>query len=548
MATNYNVGVMLKARAGEHPDRPAIVFAAGEQASFAELDRRSDRYAAGLTEQGLGRGDRVLFLMRPNVDFYAVLFGVIKMGAIPVLVDPGMGLKNVLACIEEIAPKGMIALSAVHAVSKVLRKPFHNTSLRITVGRRWFWGGPRLQDCLGPDAPYTIPQFDEADEVGIVFTSGSTGTPKGVSYTHGLFHGVATLADHRIGREPGRTYLECFAAYVLFDVAQGMTSVVPDIDLSKPAKADPAKVLDAIQRFGCTGGFASPAILRTLFRHCAATGAELPGFSHVLTGVAPIPAELHRGLRAANPQATLHVVYGATEGMTVAHTDTATVLGETWEQTGKGAGNCVGTPFPGIETRVIAISDDPLPTLDDVVELPDGEIGELLIGGAVVSPEYKDRPRANALSKVSGEGRIWHRTGDLVRRDEQGRLWFCGRKSHRLQTPAGLVPAVPVEGVFNDMPGVRRTALVGVGERGQQRPILLVEMEQGPSTFTDAVKQRLLARASNTPWDGLIQHVLVHPEFPVDARHNSKIRREVLREWAEQTIAAKPALLETSAG
>ncbi len=544
MADNYNVGVMLKARAGEHPDRPALIFAAGSQASFAELDRMSDRFAAGFTAEGLAREERVLFLMRPSIEFYAALFGVIKMGAIPVLVDPGMGIKNVLKCIGEIAPKAMIALSAVHAVSKVVRGPFHNTGLRITAGRRWFWGGPTLDKCLGPDQPYTIPSFAAADEVGIVFTSGSTGTPKGVSYTHGIFHSVATLADARVGREAGRTYLECFAAYVLFDVAQGMTSVVPDIDLSKPAKADPVKVLDAIQRFGCTGGFASPAILRSLFRHCATTGTELPNFSHVLTGVAPISADMHRGLRAANPSATLHVVYGATEGMTVAHTNTAMVLDHTWERTGRGDGNCVGTPFPSIDTRIIAITDDALPTLADVVEVPDGEMGELLIGGPVVSSEYKDRPKANALSKVAGEGRIWHRTGDIFWRDESGRLWFCGRTSHRLQTANGMVPAVPVEGVFNDMTGVRRTALVGIGEPGDERPVLLVELDGGVDAWNAELEQRLLARAKGTLWEGIVQLAMPHPRFPVDARHNSKIRRNDLKVWAAEHAA--PRLLTAS--
>ena len=203
---------------------------------------------------------------------------------------------------------------------------------------------------------------------------------------------------------------------------------------------------------------------------------------------------------------------------------------------------------PGIDTRVIAITEDPLPNLSDVVELPDGEIGELLIGGAVVSPEYKNRPAANAASKVQGEGRIWHRTGDLVRRDEQGRLWFCGRKAHRLQTPAGMVPAVPVEGVFNGMPGVRWTALVGVGPSGDERPVLLVEMEQGPEAFTDTVRNKLLARAANTRWDGVVQHAIAHPGFPVDARHNSKIKREELKRWAEQAVANKPALIGAAAG
>jgi acyl-CoA synthetase (AMP-forming)/AMP-acid ligase II len=519
-----NLGAMLQARAAEHPGRDALIFADGRvggaprwsRTSYGELDRRSDRYAAGLRAQGLARGDRVLFLARPSPEFYAVLFGVVKLGAIPVLVDPGMGLKNVLRCIEQIAPRAMVA-----------RRPFRSVDLRVTVGRRWFWGGPTLERCLGPDAPFEMEPFSPEDEVGIVFTSGSTGTPKGVTYTHRVFHGVATLADARLGRIPGRHYLECFAAYVLFDVAQGMTAVVPDIDLSRPAKADPARIVEALQDHRCEGAFASPVILRKLFRHCRATGAELPHLRDVLTGVAPIGADLHRGLRATSPEATLHVVYGATEGMTVAHTDSDEILGEAWAATGRGAGNCVGRTFPGMEARILAVVDHDLPTWADVVELPDGEIGEIAIRGPVVSPEYKDRPDANAASKIRDGQGFWHRTGDLGRRDESGRLWFCGRKAHRVRTAQGDLPSVPVEGVFNEAPGVARTALVGVGAPGHQLPVLWVELEPGASWSPEA-EAAMLARAEGTPWAGRVSRVLLHRGFPVDARHNSKIRREDL--------------------
>jgi len=541
----YNMAALLKARAQEHPDRDALIFGTGHRAgqptwshcTFAELDRRSDRFAAGLRAQGLGRGDRLVFLMKPSADLYALLFGAIKLGALPILMDPGMGLRKVLECVTEIAPKALIATPLVHAIATVMRAPFATASVRITDGRRWFWRGLTVADALGPDVPFALEPFAATDEVGIVFTSGSTGTPKGVTYTHGTFHAVATLADERIGRHAGATYLECFAAYVLFDVAQGMTTVVPHIDLSKPAKADPRRVAEAISTWSCTGGFVSPAILRTLLRHCRSTGTELPGFHNVLTGVAPIPAALHRGLRAINPDARLHVVYGATEGMTIAHICSNEVLGDTWLKTVRGAGNCVGELFPDVELRVLAITDDPIPTWADAVEVADGEIGEITVAGPVVSTEYKGRPDANAQAKIADGDRTWHRTGDLGYRDERGRLWYCGRKAHRVQTATGMLPTVPLEGIFNEHPGVHRTALVGVGVPGAEVATLLLELDASIPWNDDDVST-LLAYADGTPWAGRVQRVLTHPGFPVDPRHNAKIRRELLKPWATRRAAA----------
>lgn len=538
MTDTYNVGAMLKQQAAEQPDTTALVFPGRGRGwaswTFAQLDRRSDRYAAGLAAKGLRRGDRTLFLMRPSLEFYAVMFGAMKLGAVPVLIDPGMGLRNVLACVEEIAPRAVIALPLVHAVRTFVRRPFASADILVTAGSRWFWGGLTLDACLGPDAPYEMAPFAASDEVGIVFTSGSTGTPKGVTYTHGIFHAVASVAGEQLGRGPGKVNLETFAAYVLFDVAQGMTAVVPDMDLSKPAKVDPTKLVEAIEAWNPQTAFASPVVLRRLFRHCEATGASLP-FRDVLTGVAPIPGELHRQLRALAPEATLHVNYGATEGMTAAHITTDEVLGETWALTGKGHGNCVGRPFPGMTVRIMKITSEPVPEWSDAWLVPDGEIGEIVLQGPVVSPEYKDRPEANAAAKVRLGDEILHRMGDLAYRDADGRLWFCGRKKHRLQTAGGMVPAVPPEGVFNEHPEVLRTALVGVGEPGEEVPVLCVELEAGAS-WSERLERELLALADGTRWEGVVQRVLRHDGFPVDARHNSKIRREDLKVWATHRL------------
>jgi acyl-CoA synthetase (AMP-forming)/AMP-acid ligase II len=537
------VADLLRARASEHPDKPAMRFPSHrvqgrptwESLSFGELDRLADRFAHGFAAAGLRRGDRALVLIKPGPDLYGTLFGLLRMGAVPVLLDPGMGMRGVLACIEQIGARAVIAISPVHAVRCFVRGPFRAMEIAITAGRRWFWGGETLAALrdAAPDIPYPHQTFEPDDEAAIIFTSGSTGPAKGVSLRHGAFsfqvEALQTMLD--VGSDD--TTVECFAAFAIFDVAMGMTCVIPDMNLSKPASAEPAKIVEAIEAYSPTLAFASPIVWVNLVRHCQAHGITLPSFRKLITVGAPIPPDLHRRFRTLLSEGVeVLTPYGATEGLPVSLIGTNAILGETAAKTAEGAGTCVGLPAPGMTIRVIGIDEAPIPTWSDALEVPPGTIGEVVIDGAVVSPEYKERPDANEKAKIALADRILHRMGDLGYLDDQGRLWFCGRKAHRLETETGMVPAVPVEGIYNEHPDVLRTALVGVGPRGAERPVLCVELEAG-KTWSTALSEELATLAEGTRWASVAPTLVHHPGFPTDARHNSKIRREDLKVWAE---------------
>jgi len=132
-----------------------------------------------------------------------------------------------------------------------------------------------------------------------------------------------------------------------------------------------------------------------------------------------------------------------------------------------------------------------------------------------------------------GSTRIVHRMGDLGYFDAEGRLWFCGRKGHRVVTATGTLCTEQVEPVFNVHPEVRRTALVGVGTKGAQTPVLCVELESGVAkTAQTRIADELRHIGEGFVHTGRIERVLFHPGFPVDIRHNAKIGRETLAVWA----------------
>lgn len=547
MAALANVADHLRRHAQERPEKPALIVPDGTgwtSISYRDLNTRVDKFARGFEQRGLKRGDRVLFLVKPGIDFYAALFGLFRMGAVPVLMDPGMGLKNLLGCIEQARPRAVLALPIVHAIRLLKRRSFRSAELFITAGTRWLWGGSTLQQCLAEgDEPYlALDERDAEDEGFIAFTSGSTGPPKGVSFLQRMFLNQARLIGQGYDLDHSYTTVECFAAFVIFDLALGLTVVIPDMDLSKPASADPANVVRAIQEHKARTAFASPVVWMNVTRWCQANNQTLPTLEKVLTAGAPIQADLHRRFRTLLAEGVqLYTPYGATESLPVSSIGSEDVLSQTWSRTSQGWGTCVGVPFDGVTVEIIKVSDDAMPEWSDDLRMPDGEVGEIAVFAPIVSPEYKDRPDANAVSKILRDGRIGHRMGDLGYRDAKGRIWFCGRKSHALWVDPtavasagvradGLLPAVPVEGVFNEHPKVLRTALVGPGERGHQTPVLVVELEKGES-WSDALRDEILALSEGTRWEGAVAAVVHCPQFPTDPRHNSKIKRGELREW-----------------
>jgi acyl-CoA synthetase (AMP-forming)/AMP-acid ligase II len=230
----------------------------------------------------------------------------------------------------------------------------------------------------------------------------------------------------------------------------------------------------------------------------------------------------------------MHTPYGATECLPVSTIEADEVLGQTEAKTDEGAGVCVGRKFDSIDWRIIRITDDPIATMNDAEVLPVGEIGELIVRGPQISPRYVTRPEANASSKIADGERLWHRLGDVGYLDADGRFWYCGRKSQRVETSQGPLFTECVEAVFNTHPAVRRSALVGVGLRGGQTPALVVELESRQINPNWQDELRRFGRAHKRT--GSIRHFLAKSPLPVDIRHNAKINREQLAAWAAKQL------------
>lgn len=567
--TFANVAEHLPRMAHERPHALAVVMPLPkrrgqkrkyEHVTFAQLDERSSAMAEGLRQIGIVRGTRTVLMVRPSLPFFALTFALFKVGAVPVMVDPGMGTKNLGACLARARPEAFIGIPEAHAARVVLGWGRATVKTNVLVGPRALAlaFGPRMHtlDAIerrGASARAEMERVRRDDVAAILFTSGSTGIAKGAVYRHGNFLAQVEAIRTMYGIAPGEIDLPTFPLFALFDPALGMTTVLPEMDFAKPAGVDGANVVEAIADWGVTNMFGSPAVLDRVARWADGKDVRLATLRRVISAGAPVhPRILERFRKLLPDEARIHTPYGATESLPIASIDDRAILGRgveaassaqegTRRGTDEGRGICVGYPVPSADVAIIRIEDAPLAVMEPELRVGRGVVGEITVAGPQVTTHYWDDEKSTLAHKMDDGGRVRHRVGDVGYFDAEGRLWFCGRKSHRVVWEGETLFTENVEGPFNAHPHVSRCALVKA--RGQLW--LLVE------PIDDEVWRREATPVGRygEPTSGLAHalrrtadrlglpaslRIRVRRTLPVDPRHNAKILREVLAREIEQ--------------
>ncbi len=316
-----NVATHLARLAKDQPERPAIIVpVAKQQHTFRELHDESDYLAHGLEQAGIRRGMRTVLMAPPSLDFFALTFALFKIGAVPVLIDPGMGIRNLGRCLAEATPKAFVGVPKAHLARKLLR--WARSTVRITVTTGRLLAGFSIPKLLANQAnrrPYPLANTTADETAAILFTSGSTGPAKGVVYTHGIFAAQVELLRRTYGIQPGEIDLSTFPLFALFGPALGMTAVIPEMDPTRPANVDPTKIIAAIETFGVTNMFGSPALIDRVGRYVEENGIKLPTLKRAISAGAPVPAKvIERFATALSGGAQVYTPYGATESLPVA--------------------------------------------------------------------------------------------------------------------------------------------------------------------------------------------------------------------------------------
>jgi acyl-CoA synthetase (AMP-forming)/AMP-acid ligase II len=533
---SFNVARFLPETAAAQPNDCALKIPQGwdgeiiryRSLTFCELENLSNQCVNYLKHREVTRGSRVQLAVKPGLELILITFALFKLGAFPVVIDPGMGIKNFLSCVKRTKPDVLVGIPMAIWLSRLFWNSFRGINARVTVGTNFEKSLKEL-----PDEPI-LEHAEENDLAAILFTSGSTGAPKGVLYEHGMFDAQVRLIGETYGIERGEIDLPMLPVFALFNPAFGMTTIVPEMDPSRPATVDPRNIVQAILQNDVTSSFGSPVLWNKICGYCLEESIQLPSIKRVLMAGAPVPPALIEAFKKVLVNGEIHTPYGATESLPVCSISGKRILEETMPKTNLGKGTCVGKAVSEMEVRVIEISEDPISTMSDAALLPAGEIGELVVRGPVVTKAYDQLEEATAKAKIADGQSIWHRMGDTGYLDEDGNVWFCGRVAERVQTESGVLFTDPVEAHFNQQPNVFRSALIGLGELPNQTPAIVIQPEKDHWTddYIDhqAWEKELLASVPPDSIAAKVEKVFFYKDFPVDVRHNAKIHRLTLAE------------------
>ncbi len=544
-----NIANFIQDNAQKYPDKQAVIARASggffsfgkssnqfESCSYDELDKRSNVYANAFVENGITQGTKTLVFVTPNLDFAPIIFALFKVGAIPVFIDPGMGLESMLSCVQSVEAEALIGISKVQYLRNIKRKYFSHIKTVINVDGN-FWGTLSLSKIAKNQSnQFEILEKEPSDLAAILFTSGGTGRPKGVEYTMGMFWKQTVMLKEAFRLTPSDKDYPGFPLFSLFTLALGLTTHICDFDASKPAQSNPKKILKDLLEYRITFGAGSPSIWKNVAEHCLKKKQTLPLVKTLALFGAPVRYELLEKLVKVFPNANIYTPYGATECLPVSLTSAHEVLGETKELRLQGKGVCVGYPLKGVEVQIIPMVDEKVENLSITGVLPAGEIGEIIVKSPTTTPGYHLKAEATELIQIKDEQGYWHRMGDVGLIDEWNRLWFLGRKSHVVKTDERMYYPTAVEAIFNEHNEVENCALIEVNGkpalavlRKDKKISLSIDYQEKFFSELEILGQKYQAS------EGIQKYVLFE-EFPVDTRHNIKIDRKKLSELAHQRL------------
>jgi acyl-coenzyme A synthetase/AMP-(fatty) acid ligase/pimeloyl-ACP methyl ester carboxylesterase len=504
--------------------------------TFAQLDARVTHVAAGLAAIGVGRGERIALLVPPGTDLTAALYGIWRAGIVAVVVDAGLGIRGMRVALRSAGPdyvigtaKGLAAARLMGTGAQLIGVGPVPGSARRGLGVRW-----SLEEVETIGAGVEPPQPPGAGDPAVVaFTSGATGPAKGVLYLHGQLQAQREQLASLYSITTSDRLVAAFGPFALFGAALGIPSAVPDMDLTAPRTLTARAMGDAAAAIDATMVFASPAALANVVATADAVApagrAALSRVRLLLSTGAPVPAETLHAMRRLLPAAEAHAPYGMTEVLPVADIDL-----DGLDAAGLGNGVCVGRPVPGVRVELAPLDEDGVPGHDRTT---DPQVtGEVCVRAAHIKARY-DRLWVTDRAATPAPG--WHRTGDVGHFDADGRLWIEGRLVHVIVTAAGPVTPVGIERRVEAVPGVRRAAAVGVGPRGAAQVVVVVERAGvrraglAPAGLRDAVRAAAADTSGAVPG---IAAVLEVRTLPVDIRHNSKIDRVAVGQWAQRVL------------
>ncbi len=523
MQNPYDV---LAANAKRTPDRIALKLPASS-VSYAAFVNIVDGFAEVLVRSGFQPGFKVVVMVKPGLELYALAFALFKVKGIPVIVDPGMGLKRILASYQHVGAEVFIGIPITQIIRTFATETFSSLQLIYSVKNGVLKVVQGQEQAL---SHYPLPAAIQKNELGfITFTTGSTGPAKAVEASYGMLEAAVHIIRTQFDQGPDEKDLVSMPFFGLISLMIGSTVVIPKMNPGKPAHINAAIIAKTILDEGITSMLASPAFYDKLSRFASDHKLVFPTLRCMTAGGAPMTLDIMKRCETMiSAQGKFYVCWGATEGLPLSFINVKEVESLKIPVIAGGLGAPIGRPVSGVRLEIIRLHKGDAPAWNERDPLPQGELGEIIANGANVSTGYYKDDKANRAHKlIDSQGQIWHRTGDVGFLDAEGRVIFTGRMAHIVEFEGEIFHSVACEGVSNAHAQVKRSALVSAFNK----PTMILELRPDASN-AHQIKDEVRSLLQANPRTAKIKDILIHRSFPVDPRHNAKIERAKLALWA----------------
>ncbi|MBD3246682.1 MAG: AMP-binding protein [Candidatus Omnitrophica bacterium] len=502
---------------------------AHELISYGEMSCRIRAIAAGLAHTGIRAGDRVIVFLPLSLEMYMSMFAVQRIGAIAVFLDSWARRDHLRVCADVVEPKAMISFERAFQLSGEVA-PLAEMPLKIVAGPHQAEYNARLEALVSGPAENNITPVEGNDTALITFTTGSSGVPKGANRTHRFLAAQHRALDKVI---PYRIHDRDFPVFPIFSLnnfAGGVTTVLPAIDLANPSEKDPAMLVNQIHEAEVTCCTVSPSLFVQIAEYCLEQDTILGGIRRVVTGGAPVSRENVDRMKTVAPGANILVLYGSTEVEPIAHIEAEEMLRD--ESAGEGVN--VGRISEDLDWKLIRLSKTAIELTAegwDEWEVEHGGTGELVVSGPHVCQGYYRNPDAFTKTKIKDpNAKVWHRTGDVGRVDEQERLWLVGRVHNAIVRNGEYLFPVQAEILLKGFAFVRQAAFLGIEDaRLGEKACAVISLRpeyagRDRCVIEDEIAQ--LFAQQHIPVDD----VIIVDHIPMDPRHHSKVEYAKLRE------------------
>jgi acyl-CoA synthetase (AMP-forming)/AMP-acid ligase II len=498
--------------------------------TYAGLVGRVRAAACGMQARGISQGDRVLVFLPMGLAMYTAMFAVQRLGCIAVFLDSWARrhhLRETIACVQ---PRAMISETA--AFDLITGIP-EGAAIPVRIA-----AGPDLEELCCTPGEAKMAAVEEEFPALITFTTGSSGVPKGANRTHRFLAAQHQALDGIIPYRTNDRDLPAFPIFSLNNLASGVTTILPAINLAQPSDQDGALLTHQLLHEGITCATLSISMLNQISRFCHQQGVRLDSLRRGVTGGAPVSREELRAFGGIAPHAELLVLYGSTEVEPIAHITAREMLAESADLVHEGVN--VGRISSALQHKFIRITKGPVvfPTSGwSALEVANHAVGELVVHGDHVCRDYYNNPDAFRRAKIVDErGQVWHRTGDLGRLDQHGNLWLAGRVHNAILRGGSYCFPVQSEVLLKSFPFVRQGAYLGLpdtqlGERAAA--VVVLDPTSGIKPDEVLARIRTAFAAQGRPLDSFY----VVEQIPMDARHHSKVEYGALRDVLRTTQA-----------